>query len=107
MKTVVIQTTQEFTDIIKEYPVVVVDFYKDNCPGCRMLDVTLSKLESEPLFAGAVLIKAKLETLGEEWFKEQGLRQTPTSDVYIYGERVERIAGFAPPSRFVNVIISN
>lgn len=96
MNTLHPQTVEDFHKIIAEHPAVMADFYKDNCPGCKMLDASLSKLTA-PEFEDVVLVKAKLEVLGEEFFKGLGLRQTPSLIAYRGGAEAARLPGFQPP----------
>lgn len=89
---------EAFDAVIQENRRVLVDFYKDNCPGCKMLDASLAKI-TDPSFEGVVLVKAKLEILGEDFFKGLGLRQTPTLIAYVDGKEASRLPGFSPPAK--------
>lgn len=91
------QTIEEFNEAIAQHPSALADFFKDNCPGCKMLDASLAKLTG-PEFDNLVLIKAKLEVLGEDLFKGFGLRQTPTLMAFRDGQETARLPGFTPPA---------
>lgn len=79
------------------HPTVLVDFYKDDCPGCRMLDMALASFADTPRAAGVVLLKVKLETLGERFFRSLGLRQTPTLLLVRDSHEVARMSGYQSP----------
>ena len=96
MNTLHPDTIEAFHEALAQHPAAMADFYKDNCPGCKMLDASLAKLTA-PEFEGLVLIKAKLEVLGEDFFKGLGLRQTPSLIAYRDGAEVARLPGFQPP----------
>ena len=96
MNTLHPETVGAFHEALANHPAALADFYKDNCPGCKMLDASLAKLTASE-FENVVLIKAKLEVLGEDFFKGLGLRQTPSLIAYRDGAEVERLPGFQPP----------
>ena len=53
----------------------------------RMLDMSLQKFASTDAAAGLVLLKVKLEALGEDFFRSLGLRQTPTLSLLLSSPR--------------------
>lgn len=85
--------------LLNEHPRALVDFYKDNCPGCKMLDLSLGKFESTAAAQDMTLIKVKLETVGEALFLQYGLRQTPSLLHFADGTEVGRLSGFVPPAQ--------
>lgn len=85
--------------IVREHPTVLVDYYKDQCPGCRMLDMALASVAQIPEAAGVVLLKVRMETVGEACFRALGLRQTPTLGVVRHGAEVQRLAGYQSPAQ--------
>jgi thioredoxin 1 len=87
--------------ILREHATVLVDYYKDQCSGCRMLDMSLAHVAATPEAAGVVLLKVRMETVGEAFFRERGLRQTPTLDIVRNGEETQRLAGYQPPDRIL------
>lgn len=83
--------------ILREHPAILVDYYKDQCPACRMLDMALASVASSPVAANVVLMKVKLEILGESFFRALALRQTPTLSVVHSGRETQRLVGYQPP----------
>ena len=99
-------TVEAFHQAIADYPAVLVDFYKDNCPGCKMLEASLGKLSGAE-FDDLPLVKAKLEVLGEDFFKGVGLRQTPTLLAYRNAAEVARLPGFQTPKTLEDWVRKN
>ncbi|MEE7546191.1 thioredoxin family protein [Xanthomonas sp. Kuri4-1] len=89
----------EYTAAVAAHPRLLVDFYKDNCPGCRMLDMSLDKFAASEAATGVALLKVKMEVIGEGFFREHGLRQTPTLALYRDGSEVARLPGFQSPAQ--------
>ena len=89
---------------LRAHPRLLVDYYKDDCPGCRMLDMSLQKFAGDPLAVGLVLLKVKLETLGEDFFRNLGLRQTPTLSLFRDGTEVTRLPGFQAPGQLQRAV---
>jgi len=98
MLTLHAHTSEDYHAALREHPALLVDFHKDDCPGCRMLEMSLASVAGAMADAGMTLLKVKLETVGEELFRELGLRQTPTLLVVRDGHETARLAGFR--SRF-------
>jgi len=78
---------------------VLVDYYKDHCPGCRMLEMSLEKFAATPTAAGVALVKVKMETIGEDFFRGLGLRQTPTLALFKDGQETRRLPGYQTPAQ--------
>ena len=97
MNKIEITTVDAFYEALAAHERVLVDFYKDNCPGCKMLDMSLTRFAATSAAAGVVLLKVKMENVGEAFFHEHKLRQTPTLIMYRRGEEMGRRPGFAPP----------
>lgn len=95
---------EHYRTAIAAHPRLLVDFHKDNCPGCRMLDMSLRKFATDADAKGLVLLKVKLETVGEDFFRGLGLRQTPTLSLYRDGVEAARLAGFQAPAQIVDAI---
>lgn len=89
---------------IAAHPRLLVDYYKDDCPGCRMLDMSLARIASDPAAAGLVLLKVRLESVGEAFFRTLGLRQTPTLSLFHRGDEAARLPGFQTPAQIVRAI---
>lgn len=92
-------TPDDYHAALRAHPTVLVDFYKDDCPGCRMLDMALASFADTPRAAGVVLLKVKLETIGEQFFRSLGLRQTPTLLLVRDGHDVTRLSGYQSPTQ--------
>ncbi|UXA71224.1 thioredoxin family protein [Xanthomonas prunicola] len=99
MQTITVTSPEHYTQTLAAHPRALVDFYKDNCPGCRMLDMSLDKFSNSDAANGVALLKVKLEVLGEEFFRDLGLRQTPTLALYRDGAEVVRLPGFQSPAQ--------
>lgn len=99
MQTITATSPDEFAAALQAHPQLLVDFYKDNCPGCRMLDMSLQKFAASDAAQGITLLKVKLETIGEAFFIGLGLRQTPTLAVFKQGSEVARLPGFQSPAQ--------
>lgn len=90
-------TPDDYHAALRTHPTVLVDFHKDDCPACRMLDMSLASFADSAQAEGVVLLKVKLETIGEVFFRSLGLRQTPTLSVVRDGHEVARLAGYQSP----------
>ncbi|WP_312238402.1 thioredoxin family protein [Stenotrophomonas sp.] len=99
-------TPDQYNAALREHPRLLVDFHKDDCPGCRMLDMSLASLADSPRAAGVVLLKVKLETIGEVFFRSLGLRQTPTLLLVHDGQEVARLAGYQSPGKIGEALAS-
>lgn len=104
MKFVDITSVEAFGSALAEHDFCLVDFYKDNCPGCAMLTNTFKALDTDFSYRDVTVLKVKLEDVGEDFFKEQGLRQTPTVKFYIDGEAVIVAPGFSSPATMKSLI---
>jgi len=99
MLTLDADTPETYTAAINAHPRLLVDYYKDNCPGCRMLEMSLGKFAATPAAEGVALLKVKMETLGEDFFRNLGLRQTPTLAIFKHGHETHRLPGFQTPAQ--------
>lgn len=92
-------TPEQFQQLLAEHPRVLVDFHKDRCPGCRMLEMSLYRVANSVAGQGTTLLRVQLEVLGEAFFRELGLRQTPTLSLFRDGDERTRLAGFQSPQQ--------
>lgn len=99
MNRIEITTVAAFHEALATHNDVLVDFYKDNCSGCKMLDMSLTRFATTPVAKGLTLLKVKLENVGEDFFHEQQLRQTPTLIMYRDNQEIGRQPGFAQPAQ--------
>lgn len=104
MQTLHASSPDDYAAALSAHPRLLVDFHKDNCPGCTMLDLSLKKFAAEPGAAGVVLLKVKLEQVGEAFFRGLGLRQTPTLAVFREGSEVARLPGFQSPPQIAQAV---
>ena len=89
---------------IAAHPRLLVDYHKDDCPGCRMLEMSLRKFAATPAAAGIALLEVKLETVGEDFFRSLGLRQTPTLALFVDGAEAARLPGFQAPAQIAQAV---
>ncbi|KTF30316.1 thioredoxin family protein [Xanthomonas vesicatoria] len=99
MQTITVTSPEHYIAALAEHPRALVDFYKDDCPGCRMLDMSLERFAKSDSAGGLALLKVKLEVLGHDFFRDLGLRQTPTLALYRDGAEVVRLPGFQSPAQ--------
>ena len=99
MQTLHAASPDEHAAALRAHPRLLVDYHKDDCPGCRMLEMSLRRFATEPAAADLVLLKVKLEAVGEDFFRELGLRQTPTLSLFKDGGEATRLAGFQTPAQ--------
>lgn len=84
----------DFEDTIKQYPLVVVDFWSEFCPPCRLIEPVLEELANE-LHGRAVFGKVCVdqERLMASKF---GITAIPTLLVFRDGKLIDTIIGYAP-----------
>lgn len=99
MKTLHATSADDVQTAIAAHPRLLVDWYKDDCPGCRMLDRSLAVFAATPEAGGLVLLKVRLEQVGEACFRAMGLRQTPTLSIHRDGAEAARLPGFQSPAQ--------
>jgi len=104
MQTLHASSPDEYHAALAAHPRLLVDYFKDNCPGCRMLEMSLQKFAAEPAAAGLVLLKVRMETVGEDFFRALGLRQTPTLSLFRDGSEAGRLAGFQAPGQIAQAV---
>ena len=97
MLTLHADSAEQYRAALASHPALLVDFHKDNCAGCRMLELSLAVIATAPTAAGVVLLKVRLEAVGEPLFRALGLRQTPTLSLFRNGDEVLRMSGFQSP----------
>lgn len=97
MKTLHATSPDDIHAAIAAHPRLLVDWYKDDCPGCRMLDRSLQVFAATPEACDLVLLKVRLEVVGEACFRAMGLRQTPTLTIHRDGVEAARLPGFQSP----------
>jgi len=79
-------------DVLESTQPVVVDFYADWCPPCRMMTPVVEKLAEE--YAGAVKI-GKLDTDASQGIAiRYGVSGIPTLGLFREGKMVDRLVGY-------------
>ncbi|WAT14787.1 thioredoxin family protein [Xanthomonas fragariae] len=106
MQTLHASTPDDYVAALAAHPRLLVDYYKDNCPGCKMLDMSLAKFAASEDAVGVALLKVKLEVVGEDFFRGLGLRQTPTLALFKDGSEVARLPGFQSPAQVETAVKS-
>ncbi|TYT26543.1 thioredoxin family protein [Luteimonas viscosa] len=104
MQTLHASSPDDYRAALAAHPRLLVDYHKDDCPACRMLDMSLMKFADDPAAAGLVLLKVKLETVGEDLFRALGLRQTPTLSLFQDGVEARRLPGFQAPGQIAQAV---
>jgi thioredoxin 1 len=99
MKTLHATSADEVQTAVATHPRLLVDWHKDDCPACRMLDRSLAVFATTPEARGLVLLKVRLEMVGEACFRTMGLRQTPTLTIHRDGAEAARLPGFQSPAQ--------
>ena len=57
-------TPEQFQQLLADHPRVLVDFHKDQCPGCRMLDMSLQRVASGTAGQGTTLLRRFVNLVG-------------------------------------------
>ena len=104
MQTLHASTPDDYAAALAAHPRLLVDYYKDDCPGCKMLDMSLAKFAADPAAEGVALLKVKMEIVGEDFFRGLGLRQTPTLALFKDGNEAARLPGFQAPGQIAGAV---
>ena len=104
MQTLYAASADDYRATLAAHPRLLVDYSKDNCPGCRMLEMSLQQFASTSDGEELVLLKVKLETIGEDFFRSLGLRQTPTLSLFRDGVEAARLPGFQSPGQITQAV---
>ncbi|WP_239255769.1 thioredoxin family protein [Listeria ilorinensis] len=104
MTSIEIKSLEEFQTYMESGELVYVDYWKDNCPNCKMLDLSFQEFKHTAVAEKVKVLKVKLEEVGENFFFDQNVRQTPTLVLYKSGEEVSRLNGFIPPNKIEEAI---
>ena len=104
MLTLHASSPDDYHAALAAHPRLLVDYHKEDCPGCRMLEMSLQKFAGEEAAEGLALLKVKMETVGEDFFRDLGLRQTPTLSLFRDGTEARRLPGFQAPGQIVQAV---
>jgi thioredoxin 1 len=91
MATKIVEVTDDTfeEEVLDAEELVLVDFYKDNCEACELLEPTLKSLLKE--FKGRVkFVKSHAKT-GAESHEEHGVEGYPTLTLFGDGEKIEEV----------------
>jgi thioredoxin 1 len=84
-------------DVLQASEPVVVDFYAEWCPPCKMMEPVVEQLAQE--FAGKVKIGELNTDENQEIAIRYGIMGIPTLGVFRDGKLVDRMVGYPGPAR--------
>ena len=87
-------TDENFERVIKQYPMVVVDFWAEWCAPCLMLAPTLDALARE--YAGKVVFGKLNVDENRQTAAKYGIMSIPTLLFFKQGRLVDRVIGAVP-----------
>ena len=101
-----IKTKEEFSEIINNNDVVVIDFKAEWCGPCK---VTAKNIESiEPDFPYVKFIGVNIDDEGlEDIVAEHGIRNLPTMAIYRNHVMDKKIVGLQTKEQLVNLLKNN
>ncbi len=93
---------KDFEETLGKYPVVVVDFWSEFCPPCRMIAPVLEELAKE-LHGSVVFGKVCVDTEREMAIKF-GVSAIPTLLVFRKGRLEDTIVGYKPKDALMKML---
>ena len=94
--------SSEFSGLLQEDKLLVVDFYATWCGPCKKLSPTLDEVSEE--FAGQVnIVKVDVDE-SEDLALNYGIRSVPTVLFFKNGQQVDKFVGALPKSEIVTKI---
>ncbi len=94
--------SSEFSALLQEDKLLVVDFYATWCGPCKKLSPTLDEVSEE--FAGQVnIVKVDVDE-SEDLALNYGIRSVPTVLFFKNGQLVDKFVGALPKSEIVTKI---
>lgn len=96
---------EHYAAVLAAHPRLLVDYWKNDCPGCRMLDASLQKAFASGRVQDMPVLKVQLEVVGEALFRGLGLRQTPTLSLFLDGTEISRLPGFQTPAQIERAVV--
>ncbi|MEA4874400.1 thioredoxin [Anaerorhabdus sp.] len=87
----IIETVQEFDELLKNKPAVIVDFFAEWCGPCKMIAPVLEDLSKE--HTAVEFVKVDVDALGE-LAQRYGVMSIPALFVFKNGEIVHNTVGF-------------
>jgi thioredoxin 1 len=90
----------DFDETIRKYPLVLVDFWAEWCPPCRIVGPVIEELAME--LQGKVVF-GKLDVgSNQSMALKFGVTAIPTLMIFKKGEQVERITGVVPKEQILD-----
>jgi len=83
-----------FGEIVKKYPVVVVDCWAEWCMPCRMIAPIVEELAKD--YAGKIVFGKLNVDYNQEVPAQYGIMGIPTLLIFKNGQNVDKIVGAAP-----------
>jgi thioredoxin 1 len=84
-----IESREQFSDVIEQYPVVLVDLYADWCGPCKMLEPTIETLAAD---SDAAVAKVDVDA-HQDIAREYNVQGVPTLLLFAEGDLSERVVG--------------
>ena len=101
----IINSTQEFDDLIKQNRYVLVDFWATWCAPCRMVAPVIEKIADE--YSEKVVVAKVDVDEQQELAIRYGIQTIPTIIFFKEGKLASKEIGVKPMSSFANMIDSN
>ena len=89
----IVETIEEFDNLLKENEKVLVDFYADWCGPCKMMAPVVEELAEEKL--DVTFAKVNVDNLGDV-AQRYGIMSIPTLILFKDGEVASQTVGFQP-----------
>ena len=89
----IVETIEEFDNLLKENEKVLVDFYADWCGPCKMMAPVVEELAEEKL--DVTFAKVNVDNLGDV-AQRYGIMSIPTLILFKDGEFASQTVGFQP-----------
>ena len=101
----IINSTQEFDDLIKQNRYVLVDFWATWCAPCRMVAPVIEKIADQ--YSEKVIVAKVDVDEQQELAIRYGIQTIPTIIFFKEGKLASKEIGVKPMASFVNMIDSN
>jgi len=92
----------EFDEVVRRYPLVVVDFWAEWCGPCRMIAPIIDELARE--YAGRVVFVKVDVDRNRRLAMKYGIMSIPTLMIFKDGKPVDMIIGFQPKPAIEEII---
>lgn len=97
----VISTMQEFEEVVKQNPSVLVDFFAEWCGPCKMIAPVLEEISSNT--PGVEIVKVDVDQL-PDLAQQFGVMSIPTLCTFKNGELKQQVTGFQPKPQIEKLI---